>query len=114
MDGEQNPGMDGELKVGMLVKVERPALDDPSLPRWTADMDLFAGRTFRVRSVEDSGWAVEVTLEGARNCVTHFRFAAEWVTVVDAESFMGFCDGCGGFRAHRMLCPRDPARARAA
>ncbi|MEZ0228995.1 MAG: hypothetical protein ACAI25_10250 [Planctomycetota bacterium] len=99
-----------QLKPGVLVKISRPPFDDPTLPRWTADMDDFDGRTLKIRTVEDNGWATEVTLEEARNCVTFFRFAAEWVTVVDTTTFMGFCDACGGFRAHRRLCPADPAR----
>jgi hypothetical protein len=103
------------LKPGMLVHVKKPPVDDPTLPRWTADMDEFDGRTLRVRTIEDNGWCCEVTLDEARNIVTYFRFAAEWLTLVDdRESFAGFCDACGGFRAHRRLCPCDPNRQRLA
>lgn len=102
----------GQLIQGMLVKIQKPPFDDPSLPRWTADMDEYDGRTFRVRTVEDNGWSVEVTLEDVRNVVTYFRFAQEWVTLVDGETFAGFCNACGGFRAHRRLCPVDPSRER--
>ncbi len=100
------------IAPGMLVIVKKPAFDDPSLPRWTAEMDEFDGRTLRVRNVDDTGWCVEVTLEGARNVVTYFRFAADWVTVVARDVFPGFCDACGGFRAHRRLCPVDAGQRR--
>ena len=93
------------IAPGMLVVVRKPACDDPSLPRWTAEMDEYDGRTLRVRGVDDTGWCIELTLEGARSVVTYFRFAAEWVTVVAGDVFPGFCDACGGFRAHRRLCP---------
>ena len=56
----------------------------------------------------------DILIDEARNAVTYFRFAAEWVTPVETDSFAGFCDACGGFRTHRRLCPRDPARQKQA
>jgi hypothetical protein len=93
------------FNVGDVVKVEKPACDDPLLSSWTEEHDPFEGRTLRVRSVEDDGWNLEVTLEGAKNQVTYFRFLAEWLVLVETDEFRGFCDACGGFRTHKMLCP---------
>jgi hypothetical protein len=98
------------FNVGDTVKVEKPAFDDPLLSCWTDEHEPFEGRTLRVRTVEDDGWNLEVTLEGARNQVTYLRFLAEWLVLVETDRFPGFCDACGGFRYHRTLCPVDRER----
>ncbi len=93
--------MHTRLGPGSIVRIRKPEPTEPTAPLWAGEMDAYDGLIMRVRTIELGS---TVTLEGAV-ALGYWLFHEDWLTLIDPDTFAGFCDACAGFRRHRLGCP---------